>query len=149
MAGSLNSCTFIGHLGRDAELRYTPAGDAVATLNLACSETWKDKQGQKQERTEWVRIVLWGKTAEALQQYLTKGKQVCVTGRMQTRKWTDKDGMERYTTEIRGDRVVLLGSGGQRSDGARHVRDEEVGHGEPAMATASGSSAEYDDDIPF
>lgn len=145
--GSLNNCQFIGNLGRDAELKYTPGGEAVATINMACSESWTDKQGQKQERTEWVRVVLWGKTAESLAQYLTKGKQIYIAGRMQTRKWNDKSGAERYTTEIRGDKVVLLGSradGGARQDGARHVRDEEVGHGEPALATA-----QYDDDIPF
>lgn len=141
--GSLNLCMFIGHLGRDAEKKYTAGGEAVATLSLACSESWKDKSGQKQERTEWVRVVLWGKTAEALAEYLTKGKQIYVAGKLQTRKWKDKDGHEQVTTEIRGDRVVLLGSG-QRERGPGHVRDEDVGHGEPV------TTSEFDDSaIPF
>ena len=84
----------------------------MATLNMATTEVWNDKAGQKQEKTEWHRIVLWGKSAESLAEYLTKGKQIYVEGRLQTRQWDDKDGNKRYTTEIRGDRVVLLGGGG-------------------------------------
>jgi single-strand DNA-binding protein len=143
--GSLNTVTLIGHLGRDAELRYTPGGAAVATLNLATSETWTDKAGARQEKTEWHRVILWGKTAEALTEYLTKGKQIAVVGRLQTRQWDDKDGNKRYTTEIRGDRVVLLGSGTRRENsGATHVRDEEVGTpADPAL------QSQLDDDIPF
>lgn len=145
--GSVNSVTLIGNLGRDAELRYTPGGAAVATLNMATTETWNDKSGQKQEKTEWHRIVLWGKTAEALSEYLTKGKQIYVTGKLQTRQWDDKDGNKRYTTEIRGERVVLLSgngrSGGESASG-RHVRDEDVASGD-----APTSSQEPDDDIPF
>lgn len=144
--GSLNLVVVIGNLGRDCELRYTPGGVAVATLNLATTETWNDKAGKRQEKTEWHRIVLWGKTAEALAEYLTKGKQVSVTGKLQTRQWDDKDGNKRYTTEIRGDRVVLLGSG-NRQDNNRggHVRDEEVG-----TAADPATTSEFDDsDIPF
>lgn len=148
--GSLNHCTFIGNLGRDAELRYTAGGEAVATLNLACSESWKDKQGQKQERTEWVRIILWGKTAESLAEYLTKGKQIYVSGKFTTRKWKDKDGADRYMTEIRGDRVVLLGGAPKQDGRPSHVRDEDVGHGEPALAMAGDHGPIQDDDeIPF
>src|SRR6516164_8039698 len=110
--GSVNKVILVGNLGRDAELRYTPAGAAVATINMATTEVWNDKSGQRQERTEWHRVVLWGKSAESLAEYLTKGKQIYVEGRLQTRQWDDKDGNKRYTTEIRGDRVVLLGSGG-------------------------------------
>src|SRR4051794_31758580 len=111
--GSVNKVILVGNLGRDAELRYTPGGAPVATLNLATTEVWNDKtSGQKQEKTEWHRIVLWGKSAEALSEYLTKGKQIYVEGRLQTRKWQDKDGVEKYTTEIRSDKIVLLGGGG-------------------------------------
>ena len=105
--GSVNKVILVGNLGRDAELRYTPGGAAVATLNMATTEIWNDKAGQRQEKTEWHRVVLWGKTAESLAEYLTKGKQIYVEGRLQTRQWDDKDGNKRYTTEIRSDRVVL------------------------------------------
>ena len=110
--GSVNKVILVGNLGRDAELRYTPGGAPVATINMATTEVWNDKGGQRQEKTEWHRVVLWGKTAESLNEYLTKGKQIYVEGRLQTRQWDDKDGNKRYTTEIRGDRVVLLGGGG-------------------------------------
>ena len=90
--GSVNKVILVGNLGRDAEMRFTPGGAAVATLNLATTEVWNDKAGQKQEKTEWHRVVLWGKTAESLNEYLTKGKQIYVEGRLQTRKWQDKDG---------------------------------------------------------
>ena len=96
--GSVNKVILVGNLGRDAELRYTPGGAPVATLNLATTEVWNDKtSGQKQEKTEWHRIVLWGKSAESLSEYLTKGKQIFVEGRLQTRKWQDKDGHDKYT----------------------------------------------------
>ena len=141
--GSLNQWTGIGNLGRDAELRYTPGGDAVATFSIACSETWKDRGGEKQERTEWVRVVLWGKQAESLNEYLTKGKQVAVVGRLQTRKWQDKDGNDRHTTEVKADRVVLLGGGGRR----REAGDETAAT--PEQAPASAPTELSDDDIPF
>ena len=114
--GSMNKAILIGNLGRDAEVRYTASGTAVATLNLATTESWKDKDGQKQERTEWHRVIVWDKTAEALKDYLLKGKQIAVEGKIQTRKWEDKDGVTRYTTEIKSDRITLLGGGGQRDD---------------------------------
>ena len=117
--GSVNKVILVGNLGRDAELRYTPGGAAVATLNMATTEVWNDKAGQRQEKTEWHRVVLWGKSAESLTEYLTKGKQIYVEGRLQTRQWDDKDGNKRYTTEIRGDRVVLLGGGGGGGGGSR------------------------------
>ena len=146
--GSVNKVILVGNLGRDAELRYTPGGAAVATLNLATTEVWNDKQGQKQEKTEWHRIVLWGKQAESLQEYLVKGKQIYVEGRLQTRQWDDKDGNKRYTTEIKADRITLLGGGGGRSGGGM----ERGGGAHPAGA---GSPEEppmepiTDDDIPF
>ena len=110
--GSVNKVILVGNLGRDAELRYTPGGAAVATLNLATTEVWNDRNNQRQEKTEWHRVVLWGKQAESLQEYLTKGKQIYVEGRLQTRQWDDKDGNKRYTTEIKADRITLLGGGG-------------------------------------
>jgi single-strand DNA-binding protein len=151
--GSVNKVILVGNLGRDAELRYTPGGAAVATLNLATTEVFKDREGQKKEDTQWHRVILWGKTAETLQDYLTKGKQIYVEGKLQTRKWKDKDGNDKYTTEVRGDRVVLL-SGGSRGDGAG--RGEAGGGGRPTAAAddfghaeAGGSVELTDDDIPF
>jgi single-strand DNA-binding protein len=147
--GSVNKVILVGNLGRDAELRYTPGGAAVATLNLATTEVWNDKGGQRQEKTEWHRVILWGKSAESLAEYLTKGKQIYVEGRLQTRQWDDKDGNKRYTTEIRGDRIVLLGGGG----GGRGAGSMSRGSSEESMggAPAPSDAAEplTDDDIPF
>ena len=146
--GSVNKVILVGNLGRDAELRYTPGGAAVATLNMATTEVWNDKGGQKQERTEWHRVVVWGKTAESLADYLTKGKQIYVEGRLQTRQWDDKDGNKRYTTEIRSDRIVLLSSGGGGSGGGRSGGGDRSES--PAPADAGRDAAELtDDDIPF
>src|SRR5215813_14081696 len=152
--GSVNKVILVGNLGRDAELRYTPGGAPVATLNIATTEVWNDKaSGQKQEKTEWHRVVLWGKSAESLSEYLTKGKQIYVEGRLQTRKWQDKDGNDKYTTEIRGDRIVLLGGGGGgMGGGGRAVQRQPVAagaggeHHEP-MGEPIGDLT--DDDIPF
>jgi single-strand DNA-binding protein len=145
--GSVNKVILVGNLGRDAELRYTPGGAAVATLNLATTEVWNDKGGQRQEKTEWHRIVLWGKQAESLQEYLTKGKQIYVEGRLQTRQWDDKDGNKRYTTEIKADRITLLGGGGGGGRGASMDR------GGAAMSHGGGDEPPIepitDDDIPF
>src|SRR3954467_12824349 len=148
--GSVNKVILVGNLGRDAELRYTPGGAAVATINMATTEVWNDKGGQRQEKTEWHRIVLWGKTAESLAEYLTKGKQIYVEGRLQTRQWDDKDGNKRYTTEIRSDRVVLLSGGG--GGGARAGRSQSPTPG--AAGPDPGEPMEpvtelTDDDIPF
>ena len=155
--GSVNKVILVGNLGRDAELRYTPGGAPVATLNLATTEVWNDKtSGQKQEKTEWHRIVLWGKSAESLSEYLTKGKQIYVEGRLQTRKWQDKDGHDKYTTEIRGDRIVLLGGGGGGGGMAGAGRTQQRSAG--AGAASGGGDHEpmgepitdlTDDDIPF
>ena len=153
--GSVNKVILVGNLGRDAELKYTPGGAAVATLNMATTEVWNDKQGQRQEKTEWHRVVLWGKTAESLTEYLTKGKQIYVEGRLQTRQWDDKDGNKRYTTEIRGDRIVLLGGGGRGAGGgggyggaSRGAGTDEMGGGGHG-AEAPPSEPLTDDDIPF
>jgi single-strand DNA-binding protein len=148
--GSVNKVILVGNLGRDAELRYTPGGAAVATLNLATTEVWNDKSGQRQEKTEWHRIVLWGKQAESLQEYLTKGKQIYVEGRLQTRQWDDKDGNKKYTTEIKADRITLLGGGG----GGRSGGMERAERGGGAAAPHSGGDEPpmepiTDDDIPF
>ena len=146
--GSVNKVILVGNLGRDAELRYTPGGAAVATLNLATTEVWNDKSGQKQEKTEWHRVVLWGKQAESLQEYLTKGKQIYVEGRLQTRQWDDKDGNKRYTTEIRGDSVVLLGGGGGgRGQTSRGGTSDE--RGGPPPGPEGPSEPLTDADIPL
>jgi single-strand DNA-binding protein len=142
--GSVNKVILVGNLGRDAEVRYTPGGAAVATLSLATTEVYKDKEDQRQEKTEWHRVVLWGKTAETLSEYLRKGKQIYVEGRLQTRSWDDKEGKKRYTTEIRGDRVVLLG--GAPGRGGAGTEREDAGH-EPAREPAAAEVS--DDDIPF
>ena len=148
--GSVNKVILVGNLGRDAELRYTPGGAAVATINMATTEVWNDKSGQRQEKTEWHRVVLWGKSAESLSEYLTKGKQIYVEGRLQTRQWDDKDGNKRYTTEIRGDRIVLLGGGGGggrgSGGGSRASVGDDMGGGHGPEAPSEPLT---DDDIPF
>ena len=145
--GSVNKVILVGNLGRDAELRYTPGGAAVSTINMATTEVWNDKSGQRQEKTEWHRVVLWGKQAESLTEYLTKGKQIYVEGRLQTRQWDDKDGNKRYTTEIRGDKVVLLGGGSRGASVDRSGDSMSSGHA--ATAPAEASEPLTDDDIPF
>jgi single-strand DNA-binding protein len=148
--GSVNKVILVGNLGRDAELRYTPGGAAVATLNMATTETWNDKSGQRQEKTEWHRVVFWGKVAESLTEYLTKGKQVYVEGRLETRQWNDKDGNKRYTTEIKGDKIVLLGGGGGRGGGmSRGGGEESMGGGQPSHGADVPDTPLTDDDIPF
>ena len=113
--GSVNKVILVGNLGRDAEVRYTPGGAPVASFSIATTENWTSKDGEKHEQTEWHRIVLWGKSAESLQPYLTKGKQIYVEGRLQTRNW-EKDGQKHYTTEVKADRIVLLSGGGRGVD---------------------------------
>lgn len=134
--GSVNKVILIGNLGRDAELRYTQGGQAVSTLNLATTEKWS-KDGQSQDKTEWHRVVLWGKQAESLNEYLGKGKQIYVEGRLQTRKWADRDGNEKYTTEVKADRITLLG--GRRDDSADQRRAPEPSDDSQLLA---------DDDLP-
>src|SRR3974390_1756615 len=146
--GSVNKVILVGNLGRDAELRYTPGGAAVATINMATTEVWNDKSGQRQEKTEWHRVVLWGKTAESLNEYLTKGKQIYVEGRLQTRQWDDKDGNKRYTPEIRGDRVVLLGGGGGRDGGGSPSQGGAERGGDFGAPSPEASAPLTDDDIP-
>jgi single-strand DNA-binding protein len=151
--GSVNKVILVGNLGRDAELRYTPGGAAVSTLNIATTEVFKDREGQKKEDTQWHRVILWGKTAESLQDYLTKGKQIYVEGKLQTRKWKDKDGNDKYTTEVRGDRVVLLsggGGGGGASRGESGGSSRGAVTDDPMNQSEAGGTVELtDDDIPF
>jgi single-strand DNA-binding protein len=154
--GSVNKAILVGNLGRDAEMRFTAGGTPVATVSLATTEKFTDKEGQKREDTQWHRIVIWGKTAQSLHEYLTKGKQIYVEGRLQTREWTDKEGKPVKTTEVRADKIVLLGGGGggggDRS-GARPPSRERYSGGGGADAGEGPSDmhvdAPSDDDIPF
>jgi single-strand DNA-binding protein len=149
--GSVNKAILVGNLGRDAEMRFTAGGTPVATVSLATTERFTDRDGQKREDTQWHRIVIWGKTAESLHEYLTKGKQIYVEGKIQTREWTDKEGKPAKTTEIRADRIVLLGGGGggggESRGGGRPSRERYEG-GEQAPDSAP-VDAPHDDDIPF
>jgi len=146
--GSVNKAILVGNLGRDAEMRFTSGGTPVATVSLATTERFTDREGQKREDTQWHRIVIWGKTAESLHEYLTKGKQIYVEGKIQTREWTDKEGKPAKTTEIRADRIVLLGGGGDR--GARAAAAGRERHSDAdAPAEHSPVDTPNDDDIPF
>ena len=156
---SVNKVILIGNLGRDPETRYTTGGDAVTNLNIATTDTWRDKSGEKQEKTEWHRVVLFGRQAEIAGEYLKKGRSVYIEGRLQTRKYTDKDGVEKYSTEIVGDRMQLLGSreGGGTADaefssssggGGRREGGSASG-GKPGGQGRSGPPNDFDDDIPF
>lgn len=155
---SVNKVILIGNLGRDPEVRYMPSGDAVANITIATTETWKDKGGEKQEQTEWHRVAMFGKTAEIAGEYLKKGSQVYIEGKLQTRKWTDKEGQERYTTEIRADRMQMLGSrsgGSERmapsEDDAAPPRSSPASTKKPAGASSAkgGGFDDLEDDIPF
>ncbi len=115
---SVNKVILVGRLGQNPEVRYTPSGAAVANFSVATNESWTDKAGVKQERTEWHRIVAWNKLAELCSQYLTKGRQVYIEGRMQTRQWQDKDGQTKYTTEVNAQTVQFLGAGAGAGAGA-------------------------------
>jgi single-strand DNA-binding protein len=160
---SVNKVILIGNLGRDPETRYTTGGDAVTNLRLATTETWKDKSGEKQEKTEWHTVVLFGRQAEIAGEYLKKGRSVYIEGRLQTRKYTDKEGVEKYSTEIVGDRMQLIGSaregggggdtdfpGGGAGGGGGAPRREGGGGGKPAGGGEKKKNVDdFDDDIPF
>ena len=135
---SVNKVILIGNLGKDPELRYTPGGQAVASFPLATSEKWRDKEGVMQDNTEWHNIVVWGRQAETAKEYLAKGRQVYIEGRIQTRSWDDKDGNKRYTTEVVAQRVQFLGSRGQGGGGGDMPPDSP----QPDLT-------EEDDDLPF
>ena len=147
---SVNKVILIGNLGADPETRYLPSGDAVTNIRIATTDTWKDKSGEKQEHTEWHRIAFFGKTAEIAGEYLKKGSPVYVEGRIRTRKWQDKEGQDRYSTEIVADRMQLLGgrSGGAESM-AREPASASAGGGGSKAAPRKGTIEELDDDIPF
>jgi single-strand DNA-binding protein len=153
MARGVNKVILVGNLGRDPEVRYSPSGQAVANVTIATSESWKDKNsGEKQERTEWHRIVFFGRLAEIAGEYLKKGAQVYVEGRLQTRKWQDKDGNDRYTTEIVASDMQMLGSRSGAGVPAEPMESEPAGAtvSTPARSGAkAGAGADFDDDIPF
>ncbi len=140
----LNRAEIIGYLGRDPETRYTPDGTAVTTLSIATSEKWTDKTGTKQERTEWHRCIAWGKLAEICGQYLKKGGLVYVEGRLETQKWTDKEGVERYTTQIRMDQMRMLS--GRPEGASRQPAPESTSSPAPS---APRKITDLEDDIPF
>jgi single-strand DNA-binding protein len=147
---SLNSVALIGHLGQDPESRAMPSGSAVATLSLATTEKWKDKNtGEKQERTEWHRIVFFGRIAEVCTQYLQKGDMIHVTGRLRTNKWADKAGVERYSTEIVGAEMIMLVTKG-RGEGRIDPAGKSAGASQraPSQESAVGPD-DFDDSIPF
>lgn len=140
MSSGINKAILIGNLGADPELKHTAGGGSVCNFSIATNESWTDKAGKKQERTEWHRIVVWGRSADACAKYLGKGRPVYVEGRIQTRKWDDKNGVTRYITEIVAMHVQFLGSG---AGGDR--RDEEP----PPPTDDWGGTSDGDDDIPF
>lgn len=152
---SLNKAQLIGRLGADPELKYTGGGEAIANLSLATSERWRDKQsGEQKEATEWHRVSMFGKLAEIAGEYLKKGSLIYVEGKITTRKWTDKDGVERYTTEIRASEMKMLGSKDDAKPAAGGSRDANNGPRQQQQRPAQGQqqnrrAAQDDDDIPF
>ncbi len=153
MAGSVNKVILIGNLGQDPEVRYRPNGNAVANATVATSESWKDKNtGEAQEKTEWHRVVFFRRLAEIVGEYLKKGSKVYIEGRLQTRKWTDKDGQDRYTTEIVADQMQMLdsrgGAGSSAGDSPGGSQRADGGQSSPPPA-APVQDAGFDDDIPF
>ncbi|HWR76710.1 MAG TPA: single-stranded DNA-binding protein [Thiobacillus sp.] len=160
---SVNKVILVGNLGRDPEMRYLPSGEAVANLAIATTDKYKDKAGQMVEQTEWHRVSFFGRTAEVCGQYLKKGSQVYVEGSIRTRKYTDKEGIEKYATEIRGDRMQMLGSkgGGGMADMDDGGYDQSAPRSQPQGAPSRGNAPaaaqrpassgfdDMDDDIPF
>ena len=150
---SVNKVILVGNLGKDPETRYMPSGSAVTNLTLATSESWKDKQtGDQQERTEWHKVAMFGRLAEIAAEYLRKGSQVYIEGKLRTRKWQDKEGKDRYTTEIVADEMQMLGSkgggagaGAPSSGGMQRERPAAVND----SGMVSGPPGDFDDDIPF
>jgi single-strand DNA-binding protein len=143
MAAGVNKAMLIGHLGRDPEMRYTPSGLAVANFTMATSENWTNKDGTKESRTEWHRIVAFGRLAEICGEYLSKGRQVYIEGRIQTREWEDKDGNKRYTTEIVAREMQMLGS--KDSEGASKTKPQS----QMSEVPEPNYPDAQDDDIPF
>lgn len=142
---SVNKVIIVGNLGRDPETRYMPNGDAVTNIAVATTETWKDKNsGEKKELTEWHRVTMYRKLAEIAGQYLKKGSSVYLEGKLQTRKWTDKDGVERYTTEIIADSMQMLGGGPKQAD-----EDAPRQQAQQRAPQSGGQRDDFNDDIPF
>jgi single-strand DNA-binding protein len=148
---SVNKVLLIGRLGNNPEIRYTPSGAAVANFNMATNESWNDKNGQKQERTEWHRIVVWGKLAQLCGEYLAKGRQVYVEGRLQTRQWQDKEGQTKYTTEVIATTIQFLGAAGERgaSQGTDNRAAPATGGGEDFSQVKMEEPSFAEEDIPF
>jgi len=148
MARGVNKVILVGNLGRDPEVRYMPSGNAVANVTVATTESWKDKQsGEKQERTEWHNVVFYSRLAEIAGEYLKKGSQVYVEGSLRTRKWQDKNGNDRYTTEIiASDMQMLGGRGGSAGYGAADAGPPMT---ESTTAPSGSAASDFDDDIPF
>jgi single-strand DNA-binding protein len=151
---SVNKVILVGNLGKDPESRYMPNGDAVVNITLATTDSWKDKQsGEKKEATEWHRVVFFGKLAEIAGQYLKKGRQVYIEGALKTRKWQDKEGQDRYTTEIVANEMKMLGSREGMSDAPPRESGGNAGASrpadKPAAAAQSGGMSDFEDDIPF
>ena len=158
MARGVNKVILVGNLGRDPEIRYTPNGAAVANITVATSDSWKDKQtGEQQERTEWHRVVFFNRLAEIVGEYLKKGSQIYLEGRLQTRKWQDQSGQDRYTTEIVANEMQMLGArgagmGAGGGDGFDQSRPSSGGGQRGAAsggAPAPSAFDDFDDDIPF
>lgn len=153
---SINKVFLIGNLGKDPEVRYTPSGQAVANFSLATTDVWNDKSGERQERTEWHRIVVWGKQAEHCGEYLRKGRSVHIEGKLQTREWDDKSGQKRYTTEIVANAVTFLGGGRDSGDGDRGGTRDDRGGGRGGSSQGSHDTDPWaqgkpidDSDLPF
>ena len=152
--GSVNKVILIGNLGADPELKYTPTNRPVCNLSVATNEVFKDKSGQRQEKTEWHRVTVWGDQAENCSKYLAKGRTVYIEGRLQTRSWDDKEGKKRYSTEIVADRVVFLSTGGAEGGARRSGGGGRPWGDEPAPAAGAAEPEGHgpppgDDDIPF
>ena len=150
MARGVNKVILVGNLGKDPEVRYSPKGSAMANVTIATAESWKDKQsGEKQEKTEWHRVVFFNRLAEIVGEYLKKGSQVYVEGRLQTRKWQGKDGQDRYTTEIVANEMQMLGS---RSGGGGDTSWNQQSNNAPSQQSSPASAPpadDFDDDVPF
>jgi len=148
----LNKVMIIGNLGAEPEVRYTAGGSAMANVNIATSETWRDKQtGEQQEKTEWHRVVFFGKLAEIVQQYVHKGSKIYIEGRLQTRKWQDKEGHDRYTTEIVANEMQMLDSKGGSSASFEPAQQAAPAQtpAQPAPSSSTSQIDDFDDDIPF
>jgi len=151
MAASLNKIQLIGNLGADPETRYLPSGDAVTNIRIATTESWKDKSGERQEHTEWHRISFFGQLAEIAGEHLKKGAQCYIEGRIRTRKWRDKEGQDKYSTEVIADRMLMLGGRPQgAAPGNRAARPASPAGAPPAAKPGGGGSFDdMDDDIPY